>query len=186
MYHTLQHDNSSCTESKMPSRLIQGLDSFDTCSQFSDSATLHTLTRVGGLQRAVYFSQSESNFNNFDTISYGNSSTCCCDPDIKVNIIFILMYELHSHICAMLKLIRINFFTLFFSPFVCLFVRSFRWIYKRATQFINAIQRATLKKRANCIHQLITLQIYLNVSNANERNNGKLILIKWWVRMKSM
>lgn len=71
-------------ENKMPSRLIQGLDSFDTCSQFSDSATLHTLTRVGGLQRAVYFSQSESNFNNFDTISYGNSSTCCCDADIKV------------------------------------------------------------------------------------------------------
>lgn len=70
----------------MPSRLIQGLDSLDTCSQFSDSATLHTLTRVGGLQRAVYFSQSESNFNNFDTISYGNSSTCGCDADIKVNI----------------------------------------------------------------------------------------------------
>lgn len=70
---------------KMPSRLIQGLDNFDTCSQFSDSATLHTLTRMGALQKEVYFSRSESNFHNFDTISYGNSSTCCCDAEIKVN-----------------------------------------------------------------------------------------------------
>lgn len=69
---------------KMPSRLIQGLDNFDTCSQFSDSATLHTLTRMGALQKEVYFSRSESNFHNFDTISYGNSSTCCCDAEIKV------------------------------------------------------------------------------------------------------
>lgn len=69
----------------MPSRLIQGLDGLDTCSQFSDSATLHTLTRMGALQKEVYFSRSESNFNNFDTISYGNSSTCCCDAEIKVN-----------------------------------------------------------------------------------------------------
>lgn len=69
---------------KMPSRLIQGLDNLDTCSQFSDSATLHTLTRMGALQKEVYFSRSESNFNNFDTISYGNSSTCCCDAEIKV------------------------------------------------------------------------------------------------------
>lgn len=68
----------------MPSRLIQGLDNLDTCSQFSDSATLHTLTRMGALQKEVYFSRSESNFNNFDTISYGNSSTCCCDAEIKV------------------------------------------------------------------------------------------------------
>lgn len=68
----------------MPSRLIQGLDNFDTCSQFSDSATLHTLTRMGALQKEVYFSRSESNFNNLDTISYGNSSTCCCDAEIKV------------------------------------------------------------------------------------------------------
>lgn len=71
---------------KMPSRLIQGLDNFDTCSQFSDSATLHTLTRMGALQKEVYFSRSESNFNNLDTISYGNSSTCCCDAEIKVKI----------------------------------------------------------------------------------------------------
>lgn len=69
----------------MPSRLIQGLDSFDTGSQFSDTATLHTLTRMGALQKQMYFSRSESNFHNFDTISYGNSSTYCCDADIKVN-----------------------------------------------------------------------------------------------------
>lgn len=69
----------------MPSRLIQGHDSFDTCSQFSDSATLHTLTRIGALQKEVYFSRSESSFNNLDTISYGNSSTCCCDADVKVS-----------------------------------------------------------------------------------------------------
>ncbi|XP_031623627.1 uncharacterized protein LOC116340976 isoform X2 [Contarinia nasturtii] len=70
----------------MPSRLIQGLDNLDTCSQFSDSATLHTLTRMGALQKEVYFSRSESNFNNFDTISYGNSSTCCCDAEIKMDL----------------------------------------------------------------------------------------------------
>lgn len=76
---------------EMPSRLIQGLDSLDTCSQFSDSATLHTLTlaRMGALQKEVYFSRSENNFNNFDTISYGNSSTCCCDAEIKVRTIFL-------------------------------------------------------------------------------------------------
>ncbi|XP_055295543.1 uncharacterized protein LOC129565103 isoform X2 [Sitodiplosis mosellana] len=72
----------------MPSRLIQGLDNLDTCSQFSDSATLHTLTRMGALQKEVYFSRSESNFNNFDTISYGNSSTCCCDAEIKMDLQF--------------------------------------------------------------------------------------------------
>lgn len=77
---------------KMPSRLIQGLDSLDNCSQFSDSATLHTLTRMGALQKEVYFSRSESNFNNFDTISYGNSSTCCCDAEIKVKLLFLLIW----------------------------------------------------------------------------------------------
>lgn len=80
----------------MPSRLIQGLDNLDACSQFSDSATLHTLTRMGALQKEVYFSRSESNFNNFDTISYGNSSTCCCDAEIKVNL------HVSNSICALI------------------------------------------------------------------------------------
>lgn len=87
---------------KMPSRLIQGLDNFDTCSQFSDSATLHTLTRMGALQKEVYFSRSESNFHNFDTISYGNSSTCCCDAEIKVHF-FIGIYLLTIIFCAYRK-----------------------------------------------------------------------------------
>lgn len=128
----------------MPSRLIQGLDSLDTCSQFSDSATLHTLTRIGGLQRAVYFSQSESNFNNFDTISYGNSSTCCCDADIKVNkhnletklnynlwkrLLYFQLVNMcncfYVNVCrwacvlyATVKLIEIDFFNLLFYFFV--------------------------------------------------------------------
>lgn len=81
----------------MPSRLIQGFDNYDTCSQLSDSATLHTLTRIGALQKEIYFSRSESNFNNFDVISYGNGSTCCCDAEIKVkvnlNILIFLFLE---------------------------------------------------------------------------------------------
>lgn len=120
---------------KMPSRLIQGLDSYDTCSQFSDSATLHTLTRMGALQKEGYFSRSESNFNNFDTISYGNSSTCCCDAEIKV--IDLLNMWIRVNLLLMSTASQNN------NAF------SFdRWIYNFETQFINAIQGAALKRRA--------------------------------------
>lgn len=145
----------------MPSRLIQGHDSFDTCSQFSDSATLHTLTRVGARQKQVYYSRSESNFNNLNTISYGNSSTGCCDPDIKVS----RNSDNGERLMRTMAVNEIGF---------RLLVR--RWTYKWGAPFITAIRLAISRGNTNRNrHRSITRRTCSSASSASAKGNARTI-----------